>query len=910
MPLSWNEIRSRAIAFAKEWEHESSEDAEAKSFWDSFFNVFGISRRRVAAFEKPVKKDNGKQGYIDLLWKGVLIVEHKSRGKDLDKATTQVKEYFAGLRDNELPRYMLVSDFARFRLYDLDTDTHVEFALADFAQNVHLFGFMAGYEQRTYKDEDPVNIEAAELMGQLHDCLRAVGYDGHQLEVYLVRLLFCLFADDTAIFERGIFQEYIEQHTNEDGSDLAMHLAQLFQILNTPVENRFKNTPDAQKQFPYVNGKLFAEQLPIAAFDSQMRQMLLDACALDWGKISPAIFGSMFQAVMQPDQRRHLGAHYTSEKNILKVIKSLFLDELRREFEQAKGNKNRLDALHRRMATMQFLDPACGCGNFLIITYRELRLLELDILRELHKNQLVTNVDNIIQIDVNQFYGIEYDEFACQIAQVAMWLIDHQCNMLVSNAFGEYFVRLPLRKSATIVHGNALRIDWQTIVAAADLTYILGNPPFVGKSLQTAAQKEDLDRVFDRVSGAGVLDYVAAWYLRAAQYIQNTNIKVAFVSTNSIAQGEQVGILWGELFVHYHIKIHFAHRTFSWSNEARGNAAVHCVIVGFANYDTTEKSIYDYPDIKGEPVERKARNINPYLTEGSDLFIRKQTKPLIPVPEMIKGSQPTDGGHLLLSDDEKNELLRVEPAAAEWVRPFIGAREFLNNEKRWCLWLVGIQPQQLKKMPHVWARVENVKKMRLASSKIPTQKWADFPTLFTENRQPISDYIIVPRHSSENRKYIPLGFLNCDSIVADSCNCIPNADLYLFGVLTSEMHMTWVRYVCGRLKSDFRYSNTIVYNNYPFPRDVSDANRQKVIAAAQRVLDVRAAYPASSLADLYDALAMPPDLVKAHQALDKAVDVCYRPQPFTNELNRIEFLFQQYEQLTYTLFATPKKKRK
>lgn len=464
MSLSWNEIKTRAITFSKEWENESSEDAEAKSFWDGFFNVFGISRRRVAAFEKPVKKQDGKQGFVDLLWKGVILVEHKSRGRNLEKAFQQAKDYFPGLKDHEIPKYILVSDFQRLKLYNLDTDTTHEFALKDFLQHVHLFGFVAGYEQRTYQDQDPANVLAAERMGKLHDALEVSGYSGHDLEVYLVRLLFCLFAEDTSIFERTLFQDYIDQHTKPDGSDLAMHLAQLFQVLNTPKEKRLKNLDEALNAFPYINGKLFEEMLPFAAFDGKMREMLLFACGLDWSKISPAIFGSMFQAVMNPKERRNLGAHYTSEKNIQKVIKPLFLDKLYQDFERAKGNRNRLNELHQKIARLHFLDPACGCGNFLIISYRELRALEIVILRELNKSgQGFLDVREIIKVDVDQFAGIEYDEFAARIAEVALWLIDHQMNMRVSEEFGQYFVRLPLKKAAKIWHANALQTNWQDL---------------------------------------------------------------------------------------------------------------------------------------------------------------------------------------------------------------------------------------------------------------------------------------------------------------------------------------------------------------------------------------------------------------------------------------------------------------
>lgn len=904
MPLSWNEIKARALAFSKEWEHESSEDAEAKSFWDDFFNVFGISRRRVATFEEAVKKGDSKQGFIDLLWKGVILVEHKSRGRDLDKAFQQAKDYFPGLKEHELPRYILVSDFQRFRLYDLDDGATAEFELRDFANQVHLFGFIAGYEKRTYKEEDPVNIKAAELMGRLHDRLEETGYTGHALELYLVRLLFCLFADDTGIFEKGTFWQYLDLHTKPDGSDLAMHLATIFHTLNTPKEQRLTNLDENLKQFPYVNGKLFEENLPPAAFDSKMREMLLETCGLDWGNISPAIFGSMFQAVMNPKERRNLGAHYTSEKNIQKVIKPLFLDELHSEFEKAKGNTKRLNELHRKIAALHFLDPACGCGNFLIISYRELRQLEILILRELNKSgQGFLNVRDIIQVDVDQFGGIEYDEFPARIAETAMWLIDHQMNMRVSDEFGQYFVRLPLTKAAKIVHGNALRVDWADVTPKEQLNYILGNPPFVGKQHQNEEQKADMESLFAKVDGAGVLDYVTAWYVKAARFIQDTGIRCAFVSTNSIAQGEQVGILWNELFNRCRVKIYFAHRTFSWSNEARGNAAVHVVIIGFGANDIDNKRIFDYTDIKGEPQERKAKNINPYLVEGSDLVILKRRTPISNAPPISFGSMPNDGGHLLLTDEEKETLLKQEPEAEKWIKPLLSAREFLNGENRWCFWLVGIQPQELKRLKLVSERVEQVKKMRSESSRDATRKLAAFPTLFGENRQPHTDFVLIPLHSSENRKYIPLGFFDKNHIANNSTSVVPNATLYHFGVMMSEMHMAWVRQVCGRLESRYRYSNEVVYNNFPFPLNPTDAQKKKVEEAAQGVLDARAKYPGSSLADLYDPVTMPPDLVRAHQALDKAVDLCYRPQAFPNELGRIEFLFGLYEQYTAPMFG-------
>jgi hypothetical protein len=643
-----------------------------------------------------------------------------------------------------------------------------------------------------------------------------------------------------------------------------------------------------------------------------MRLALLDCCYFDWSNISPAIFGSMFQGVMNPKERRNLGAHYTSETNILKLIKPLFLDELWREFETIQDNRNKLLEFHKRLSKMKFLDPACGCGNFLVITYRELRLLEIAILRALNKTgQQVMDVREIIMLDVDIVYGIEYEEFPAKIAETAMWLIDHQMNMKVSYEFGQYFIRLPLNKAATIVHGNALQIDWESIVSKSELTYILGNPPFVGSRLMSKTQKNDLIKVFDNSKNIGELDYVSAWYMKATKYIQDTKIKVAFVSTNSIVQGEQPAILWGQLLNKYNIKIHFAHRTFKWSNEGRGVAAVYCVIIGFASYDTPNKTIYEYKDIKGEAHGIPAQNINPYLVDAKDIVIYKRNAPICKVPEIVFGNMPNDGGYLLFSNDEKNEFLQKEPKAEKYMKQMLSAYEFLNGEKRWCLWLLNSEPNELKQMPEVLKRVELVKEYRLKSTREATRKLAQFPTLFGEIRQPSGKYILIPRVSSEKRPYIPMGFFDDAIIVSDTCLSVNStASLFHFGILQSNMHMAWVKSVCGRLENRFRYSNEIVYNNYPWPENPTEKHIKAIEKAAQKVLDTRDKFPNSSLADLYDPLTMPPALVKAHNELDKAVDLAYRPQPFTSEANRMEFLFSLYEKYTKDLFTKERKPKK
>ena len=955
MALSWNEIKDRALNFSKEWADTSNEEADAKPFLVEFFNVFGISSKRVSTFEHRVKKLDEKDGYIDLLWKGTILIEMKSRGKNLDKAYQQAIDYTYGLKQHELPKYILVSDFENFRLYDLEENKTVEFKLNELVNNVQYFGYLLGYQKKVYKEQDPANIKAAELMGKLHDRLEEIGYTEHPLEVYLVRLLFLLFAEDTTIFNKQQFQEYVEQRTNSDGSDLAAKLQELFQVLNTPKENRFKNLDEQLAEFPYVNGKLFEEILPTASFDTKMRQALLDCCYIDWSKISPAIFGSMFQSVMNPKERRNLGAHYTSETNILKLIKPLFLDDLWNEFDTSAGSAPKLREFHKKLSSLKFLDPACGCGNFLVITYRELRLLELEILRATYKGgQQVMDVSNIILLDVDMMCGIEYEEFPARIAEVAMWLIDHQMNMQISNEFGQYFVRLPLNKSAKIVHGDALETDWQSLLNPINtinvvakhaniymvkeptieykvvnvltqshsvlkgkpeqineikFDYILGNPPFIGSKMMSQSQRDCIVKEFEGIQGSGVLDYVTGWYIKAAKYIQDTKIKVAFVSTNSICQGEQTSILWGQMLNKYNIKIHFAHRTFKWSNEAKGNAAVYCVIVGFANYDTKNKSIFEYEDIKGEAHEIKVKNINPYLVDAKDILITKRTNPICNVPKMSFGNMPLDGGHLLLSDDDKTEFLQKEPKAEKYILPLISAYEFLNGKKRWCFWLVDAEPNELKQMHGVLKLIEAVKKFRLDSSRKQTIEKSNSPTLFGEIRDFGESYVVVPRVSSENRKYIPLGFFDRNSIISDTCMGIPNCKQYHFGILMSKMHMAWVKTVCGRLKSDFRYSKDIVYNNYPWPENPSEKQIKAIETAAQNALDARLQFPNSSLADLYDPLTMPPVLVKAHNDLDKAVDLAYRAQAFTSEANRMVFLFELYSNYTADLFTKEKPKK-
>jgi hypothetical protein len=732
--------------------------------------------------------------------------------------------------------------------------------------------------------------------------------------MYLVRLLFCLFADDSGIYdEKKLFFKYIKERTNEDGSDLALHLGQIFDTLNKPKEKRLKNIDETLNKFPYINGSLFEERLEIAAFNSVMRKTLLKCCTLDWSQIKPEIFGAMFQSVKDKDKRRALGEHYTSEANILKVIKPLFLDVLWEEFEKIRKLKTdirtqRLLEFHTKLRKLKFLDPACGCGNFLVVSYRELRLLEIEVLSEYLQTQQVFDIELMIRVNVDQFCGIEIVEFPARIAQTALWLMDHLMNRKASEKFGKYIARIPLTASPIIVISNALPIDWETIVPKNELSYILGNPPFLGASVMNKEQKKDLENVFSVLKGCDSLDYVTCWYKKAAQYIQDTKIEVGFVSTNSICQGEQVPILWSELINKQNLKINFAHQTFKWSNEARGKAAVYCVIIGFALADRDVKKIYQYATVTGEPMETPVKQVNAYLIDAPVIFIEKRNQPICSVPSMTKGSSPTDDGNFLLTQEEKDKLLAGDSKLAEIIRPYTGAREFLYNIPRYCIWLKDISPSKYNHSKEIMARLEKIKEFRQKSDRTATLKYADYPSLFVETRQPDMDYIIIPRVSSENRPYIPIGFLDKNIIASDSTIFIPNATIYEFGIITSTMHMAWMRYVCGRLKSDYRYSNTIVYNNFSWPSP-TEKQKQAVMKEAQEVLEARKKFPELSLAELYDTTSMLPELVKAHKKLDKAVESAYG-RSFDDDSQRVAYLFELYQKISGELFIDTKKKGK
>ena len=925
MHLSWNEMRTRAAAFAEEWKDARYEKGETQSFYNEFFEVFGVRRRRVATYETHVAKLDNSSGFIDLFWPGVLVVEQKSAGRDLTKAYDQALDYLLALPERDHPRYVLVSNFQTFELHDLDERTNVSFALAELPDHVEDFGFICGRERRTFRDQDPANIKAAELVGRLHDALHDAGYQGHDLEQFLVRIVFCLFADDTGIFEpRDIFLDFIEARTGEDGADLGLWLSQLFQVLDTPEDQRQNTLDEDLARFPYVNGELFNGALRIPAFDAAMRGALLDASRFDWSEISPAIFGALFQSVMDPAERRTQGAHYTTEKNILKVIEPLFMDDLHSEFERLKKRKSRgrrtgLEQFQGKLGSLTFFDPACGCGNFLIIAYRELRLLELEVLGELYpkskgERQMKVFAADLSKVNVDQFYGIEIGEFPVRIAETALWMMDHIMNNQLSLEFGQTYTRIPLEKSPHIFHGDALEIEWADLLRPENCSFVFGNPPFSGAKLQTTDQRAQVRRIAALGKSGGSLDYVAAWFVRAGEYVENSEARIGFVATNSLTQGEQVAQLWPILFDRCKLEIAFAHRTFAWGSDARGKAHVHVIILGLDRQDATrpEKRLFSYPDINGEPEESTHSVLSPYLFDagrlsGPHLVVREESAPINGMPRLIIGSKPIDGGHYIFDAEERSAFLDVEPYAAPYFRPFVGAREYLQGGQRWILALHDTSPDVLARLPHVRERIAAVRAYREASKSAPTQKLAETPTLYHVNVRPAAPFLLIPRVSSERRDYAPIGWLEPPVIPSDSALLLQGATLADFALLTSAMHMAWLRYIGGRLKSDYRYSIGLVYNTFPIPP--KNANLPKLKPLAQAVLDARAEHPDAMLADLYDPDLMPPNLRRAHQALDRAVDRLYRAKRFGSERERVEHLFVLYEGISSPLAATTRKRQ-
>lgn len=923
MRLIWNEIRARAADFAREWSDAHYEKGETQSFYNDFFEVFGVRRRKVATFEESVRLLGEKRGFIDLFWKGVLLVEQKSAGRDLVRARKQAHDYFPGLKDHELPRYILLCDFQFFELIDLDTREETRFALADLPAHVEAFGFIVGVEKRVFQDQDPVNIIAAELMGKLHDALKPT-YDGAPLERLLVRLLFCLFADDTGIFpERGMLETYLSDRTAPDGHDLGGKLNLIFQTLNTPEDAAWRKGLDEElNRFPYINGDLFAETLPIANFNTAMRDRLIEACGFSWEKISPAIFGALFQSVMNAKERRAKGAHYTTEKNILKVIEPLFLDDLRAELARIKGLKRGRETALRvfqdKLAGLNLFDPACGCGNFLIIAYRELRALEIEVLKAVYPTgQRELEAAALSKVDVDQFYGIEIDEFPARIAETAMWMMDHIMNNRLSLEFGQVFARIPLKAAPHIVHGDALETDWAEVLAPERCSYILGNPPFIGFVMRGENQQDQAGAIMARLGASGSrLDYVAAWFLKAGEYVQNSHARIAFVATNSITQGEQVAQLWPALFQRWNLEIVFAHRTFGWGSDARGKAHVHVVIVGLTRREDepAEKRLFSYQDINGDPDETRHAALSPYLFDASELadrhlVVQRARASLTGKPTISVGSKPVDGGHYIFDEAERDLFLAKEPEAAAILRPFIGGREHINGESRWILYPPGLPGDALRKLPGVMDRIAAVKRHREVEGGPLGRSLAAVPTQYHVTVIPERPFLALAEVSSERRSYVPIGWLEPPTIPSNQLLVVADATLSLFAIMTSGMHMSWLRHIGGRLKSDYRYSTGLVYNTFPWPK-LTDADTVRLEDLAQAVLDARAAHPGATLADLYDPDVMPADLRRAHRALDQAVDRLYRKAPFDSDRERVEHLFTLYEKMTAGLLAAPRKPKR
>ncbi len=933
-----NALRERAEAFSKVFAHKSYEKGEAQSFIIHLCQVFGLDSVRSVSLEHRVQKASGKgMEFVDGFFPGLLLVEMKSSGKDLQAAYEQAQGYVSLLKNpEEMPRYILVCDFQIFHLYDLQakgginsTPSPSEFRLADLRQHVDTtLAFLSTYE-RVYQDvQVRITTRAAGTLTHLHDALKAARYPQKDMQTFLVRTLFCLFAEDTELFGEPDyptpFYRLVEQ-SQSNAQYLGDAINRVFTRLNTAPEAR-DPTPYAQLtpaeqavyHFPYVNGDLFAAPISPANFDETTRLALLKCCDTDWSLISPDIFGTMFQNLMHWDdeaaggkggKRRDYGAHYTSERNILRAIRPLFVDALTEELKAARSEtkpserKRALLVLYDKLPTLTFLDPACGCGNFLVVAYRELRRIEMELIAELFskggQSKGLLDVQDTAKVTVSQFYGIELDATAAEIATVAMWLTDHQLNRQAAERFGKARPSIPLRRSAHIAKGqNALQLDWNSLLPAAQCSYIVGNPPFLGKAFQSAEQKADMALVFGNNHKHSLLDYVAAWYIKAANHMRvNPKIKAAFVSTNSITQGEQVAILWQPL-IQAGIHIQFAHRTFKWTNEGSSVAAVHCVIVGFGMEKPRKCSLWDYlnnDDDDGRFV--RAKRLNPYLVDAPVIALENRRLPLCSAPPIVFGNMPNDGSYLLLDDLDKENLIKNEPLAKQWIKPIVSAREFLNNEKRWCLWLKHPSSSDWQDLPLITERVEAVRQYRLASTRASTVALAKTPHLFGEIRQPSGKYILIPRVSSENRQYVPMGFFDGTIIVSDTCLSVNStASVYHFGVLSSTFHNAWLRATGGRLKSDYRYSAGIVYNNFPWPE--AGAEQAAIEAAGQAVLDARAKHKGKSLAWLYNPETMPSNLQAAHDDLDDAVDEAYAYFGGNEDAPRVAFLFERYQQLT------------
>lgn len=877
-----------------------------------FLEAYKFPKTTIRFLRNNEKDRNAAKIDGDIALSNNLYFRAVTDGSTIENALEEIKEL--PLIEAEKIRFILVTDYQSIYAYDKKVQDYTSFDYTDLPVNYEFFlPLTKEYEKPLAYVEHPADVKACEKMGRLYDRIRAINHyekeELHTLNIFLTRLLFCFFAEDAQIFPQSQqMTNAITANTLQDGSDTASFFENLFSILDLP-ENapERKNFPVTFQNFPYVNGTLFRDKLPIPQFDKRTRNLLLDCGKMNWSDISPVIFGSMFQIIMDQEKRRNLGAHYTSEKNILKVIRPLFLDDLEEEFEKIlavkseKAKEKALKEFHQKLYSLGFLDPACGCGNFLIVSYRELRLLELKILlalKELNpqENQWL-DIKLVQKVSIEQFYGIEIEEFPVDIARVSLFLMEHVMNLKCAETFGQTYPTIPLKHSATIVCANALTTDWKNIVSPEKINFIFGNPPFVGSSNMTDEQKAERMAVFKKRTGTGKLDYVTAWYEKSSLYMQdNQNIHCAFVSTNSICQGEQVAPLWTEMLKRK-IKINFAHQTFQWSNEAKNNAAVYCIIIGFSYINSLKKKLFSYATVKSEPIMLLVENINPYLIAYKNIIIAPSSVCLSNNSVMAYGNKPADDGNLIIEANEYEQFLIKEPEAKPYIKKFVGAEEFLHNKQRYCLWLVNAS-QEILRLPLIASRLEKVRNFRLSSHKKATQNCANSPHLFQEVRFKIlpSNILIIPCVTSERRKYIPINICS-DVIVSNAIHTIPNATLYDFAILNSAMHMVWVRTVCGRLEMRYRYSRDLCYNTFPFPNPTKQ-QKEHISKLAEDILLMRETYPHLTLADMYDPDKMPEDLKEAHHKLDLAVDSLYQKKPFENDDERLQLLFNLYEKLT------------
>ena len=931
--LSINAIRERCVKFAYDWSDcVGDEKQDGHEFMRELMKCFGITKRKAISYERRSNRaSTGRQGYIDALIPGKALIEMKSAGKDLDKAEEQALDYIHDLADVETPRLLIISDFRRIRIVDLDSEKasdglgdagRTEFRLAQLPDHVDDLKFLAGYGmvQVGSREQEEASIRAARVMADLYEALDGSGYSDHEASVFLIRTLFCLYGDDAGLWERDLFAEFLVTRTGEDGSDLGAQLALLYQTLNTPVERRQSTLDELIARFPYVNGGIFAEPLSIPSFSSAMRDELMRACAFDWSGISPAVFGSLFQAVKSPEARRKLGEHYTSETNILKTLGPLFLDELRQKFADHVHDTKELKALREELGELRIMDPACGCGNFLVVAYRELRRLDTEILVRIRELELARKDNDEFQatmffddrgehaeimVQLDHFFGIEIEEWPARIAQTALHLAHHQANREMERLLGQAPSILPLSTSAHITIGNALRTDWTQVCPPSPTVRIVGNPPFIGQYLRSEEQTDDL-RVVWGDAYDGYLDYVTGWFIKASQYFQSVprGGRFAFVSTNSIAQGAPVPALFRPL-LEGGWRIRFAHQTFAWTSEAPGAAAVHCVITGFdrgAPHEKARPMLFTYSDLKAQPEALPVKHINPYLVEGPDIFLKALRHPLSPdLPEVRFGSKPADGGNLIVEAEDYPQVA-ADPIATKYLRPFRMGREVVRGLDRWCLWMhtEDFDPRDIDRSPILKERVRACAIFRQGSKKKATVAGAQTAHLFQENHQPSEPYVAIPRVVSETRLFYTAAHLSEDVIAGDKVYTALDPDGFLFAIISSSMFMSWQKLVGGRLKSDLNFSNKIVWNTLPLP-EVSNKQRAAIIAAGQGVLAARAEQPGVSLADMYNPLAMSPSLLKAHRVLDRAVDRAFGAKKAleTNE-QRLAILFKRYQEMTAT----------